>query len=339
MRQPLFHNLHIAIVSGLLSLVAAPSFGEFTATWTSRGNVAKLPLGPGARQWHKIIYDPVRKKVVVFGGSSGYYNDIWHYDTLLHQWTQIEPWICPVVLDFTPPLGRDDFSFAYDEHNDLYWLHGGGGYKCNKGTLEGLAEAGTTAVKLVLGAEIPVKANDFYKDFTVLVSGKKVYVTSYDAATHSVALDTAVRALEPGVRFGIYPQRGGGTFFYDPPAGEWTGFDGPHWNYSGASPTSRKGGAFAYSSASRALVLFGGVAGLTDTWVMNVQTKSWTRVIPHGTTNAPPARNEVANGMVYDREHDAFVLFGGICLDVSCIRKASLGDTWIYTSHRTPGPW
>jgi len=235
------------------------------------------------------------------------------------------------MLDFTPPLGRDDFGFSYDSANDLYWLHGGGGYKCSAGTLTGVAQPGTTELSLVMGPEIPLTVDDFYRDFTVKVGSKKVYVVSYDRATHTVVLGTRIRNLQSGAAFGIYPQRGGGTYHYDPAAGEWTGFEGPHWNPAGLpQPASRKGGAFDYSSADRALVLFGGVAGLTDTWVLDTEAKSWTRVIPNGTTNAPFARSEIANAMVYDRKQDVFVLFGGKCLDKRCPSGMSLGDTWQY---------
>jgi N-acetylneuraminic acid mutarotase len=63
---------------------------------------------------------------------------------------------------------------------------------------------------------------------------------------------------------------------------------------------------------------------------MDVQRKSWVQVIGNGTTNAPFARGEFTNGMLYDRQHDRVVLFGGRCMDKRCTKNASLNDTWVY---------
>ena len=103
-------------------LIATTSNAQLSATWT----LSAAP-GPPSRGWVDMLYDPVAHKTVLFAGSGNYYyNDIWSYDAGLDQWTQIEPFVRPVI-GFTPPCGRDEYAFEYDAFNALYWSFGGSG--------------------------------------------------------------------------------------------------------------------------------------------------------------------------------------------------------------------
>ena len=120
----------------------------------------------------------------------------------------------------------------------------------------------------------------------------------------------------------------GGTWYYDPATRIWASLDGPHWGYVGPSPSGRVSPATAYSPAARAVVLFGGDPTLNDTWVLDVRTRTWAQAIAPGVAGSPPAVLGVTGAMVYDPDHDLFILFGGRC--GTCPTGEATADTWIY---------
>jgi hypothetical protein len=303
---------------------AAPSL---TATWTKKAEARGMSTGPGGRGWVDLIYDPAIHKVVLFGGSGGdYYNDLWQYDSPADSWTRVEPFVnCSGITGFVPPTKRDEHVVEYDDYNRLYWTFGGSGFGC-KGSARA-AQSGTDSANIYDGtlvSDVP----DYYKDWTVQANGKSAYVAGYDPAPRKLTLATPISGLASGLSYYLYTQRGGGTWHYSPATQTWTGFDGPHWGYSGPTPGNRLSPAFAYSSRDKALVMFGGdVSG--DTWALDVTTQSWVRMLPAGAAS-PPARAQLQNSMVYDSLNDVFVLFGGRCKDSRCTYDNALNDTWVY---------
>ena len=59
-------------------------------TWTMLTPNGDVPPG---RSGHSLAYDPVSKKVILFGGSaqSQYLGDTWTYDPAANTWTQLTP--------------------------------------------------------------------------------------------------------------------------------------------------------------------------------------------------------------------------------------------------------
>jgi hypothetical protein len=97
------------------------------------------------------------------------------------------------------------------------------------------------------------------------------------------------------------------------------------------SPPSRNTYGFAYDSASRALIMFGG-NGNNDTWAWN--GTSWTQVADSADpgctstcTASPPA--VLGTQMAFDTATNQMVLFGGS----SNYSGANLNDTWILSYH------
>ncbi len=79
---------------------------------------------PSARSHHSMAYDPVRKRVVLFGGAtsregggSAAMNDTWEWDGTT--WTQI------TSADATAPSGRKDAALGYDPTAGKMVLLGG----------------------------------------------------------------------------------------------------------------------------------------------------------------------------------------------------------------------
>lgn len=87
-----------------LSLGASPAWSSVSPTGTK----------PIARHSHTVIYDPVRDRLVVFGGRDGvsYRNDVWALSLSgTPAWTQLTP-------TGTPPTPRGGHSAIYDPVRD-----------------------------------------------------------------------------------------------------------------------------------------------------------------------------------------------------------------------------
>lgn len=106
----------------------------------------------------------------------------------------------------------------------------------------------------------------------------------------------------------------------------------------GQTPINRFSPAFAYSPVDRAIVMFGG-GTRNDTWAIEVETKSWVRMRPLDAPGSPGRRGQIENSMVYDSQHDVFILFGGECKSTSQCGQynALLNDTWAY--HLPSNTW
>ncbi len=79
------------------------------------------PAGsPSARGGHHAVYDPVLRRVVLFGGwdDNNELNDTWAYDPAANIWTDVSP-------AGGAPDGRDGYSMVYDETNRKFILFGG----------------------------------------------------------------------------------------------------------------------------------------------------------------------------------------------------------------------
>lgn len=319
-----------AFVVPLAFLLTAILFSRLTfaleAQWTLATWSESIPNGPGSRGWVDLTYDPVARKAVLFAGSGGtYYNDIFHFDPGTKQWIAVEPWVRGCDR-FVPPSARDEHSVEFDGHNRLYWSFGGSGFGCV--FRNSTAQSGSGSLAIV-DTSLPSTTPDRYKDWLVKVGNARAYVQSYDATRKILRLATPIAGMGPGVAYALQAQAGGGTWNYNPANRRWTGFDGPRWSYTGQRPFNRLSPAFAYSPKDRAIVMFGGQAN-NDTWALDVETKTWVRMIGNGEASSPPKRAQLQNSMVYDSHNDVFVLFGGRCQESRCGFGSKLGDTWVY---------
>ncbi len=86
------------------------------STWVPL--LSSTPLGP--RSGLGAVYDPVRDRVIVFGGSNGaYLNDTWI--------VQLSPTltVTPAAVTGAPPPARDHFAAIYDPLRDRIVIDGG----------------------------------------------------------------------------------------------------------------------------------------------------------------------------------------------------------------------
>ena len=92
--------------------------------WTLLNPEGTAPL---PRLWHAGLFDPARKRLVIFGGAdetaffndAQYFSDVWSYEVEANRWEQLHDG------SGTAPEGRFWSEWAYDEENDTYLLFGG----------------------------------------------------------------------------------------------------------------------------------------------------------------------------------------------------------------------
>ena len=84
--------------------------------WTELNPSGTLPP---ARFGHTTVFDPVRRRLVLFGGqAAGFFSDVWAYDIAQNTWQQLSP-------DEAGPNLRYGHSAIYDAARDrLIISHG-----------------------------------------------------------------------------------------------------------------------------------------------------------------------------------------------------------------------
>jgi WD40 repeat protein len=133
----------------------------------------------------------------------------------------------------------------------------------------------------------------------------------------------------PGLRSIITTRLDDGvTMGYDVTTGEWSEIAPTEAAFIG-----RYGNGFVYDAGADRIVLFGGAhwgrtddgkhVGLSDTWIFESATATWTDVTP---AHSPPPRANHA--MAYDKTSDRIIVFGG----ATKLSGDVLDDTWAYDS-------
>ncbi len=104
-------------------------------TWNQ---LAPLGTPPSARTQHSAIYDPVRDRMLVFGGyGPGYNNDLWELTLSgAPTWTQLAP-------AGTLPVARTQHSAIYDPVFDRMLVFGGRSSSARLGDVQSLSLSGT----------------------------------------------------------------------------------------------------------------------------------------------------------------------------------------------------
>ena len=312
--------------------VSAPSL---TGTWISVPNPNYAPpLGPYARAWTEMTWNPLRQEIVIFGGNGEhvYENDIWSLNTSTSTWTNLAPYtLCPGNEGFSQPNGTDDSAFKYDPYNNLYWVFGAAsGYRCIDLAPVRTAVTGSGTTKIV-DASLAGGTNEAYAQWSVITDNGSALVLSYDAASKTLTLASEIPAMAPGQSYRLIATGSAGVWYFNPTTGIWVGQDTPPGN-TGPTPTLvRIAPGVAYSDAAHAFAFYGGMSIGADkqVWKLDVTTKLWTQLPLPAVT--PPHLRELLNAFVYDKGNDVFVLFGGVCIyDDVCPEYSLNGDTWVY---------
>ena len=290
-----------------------------TNTWTKKSPVSGPPFRGGAH----LAYDAQSDRVILFGGSAtwGGAYDTWSYDTDTDTWTR--KW------SIVTPDPRQTAAFAFDAGSDravLFGGHRGGGLTDETWSYDLDADAWEkkNPARRPIAPYGQMSYDSLVDRVLVLTYNGAVDSSpetwSYDAETNTWELRRGEGA--PGRRFGFamaYDSQSQKTILFggpgiDPsmPGETWAyDFQSDRWSRRSpaVSPSARYGHALTYDELADRVILFGGGTGasyFSDRWAYDFESDSWTYL---GSSLAPAGRQD--HTLVYDRESDRTILFGG----------------------------
>ncbi len=238
---------------------------------------------PPARWVHSTIYDPIRDRLVVFGGQnySGPSNEVWTFSLSgIPRWTRLS-------TAGAPPTARAFHSAIYDSLRDRMVVFGGAdGFNTAKNEVWVLSFAGTPTWTMVTPTGTPptprqwhAAAYDRLRDRMLVMGGQVGGTGVSEVWALTLAGSPAWTMLNPA---------------------------------ASPSPGGRSAHVLIYDSANDRLVVFGGIDGggapRNDTWTLSLGASPvWTPLAPAGT---PPSAR-YGGGALYDRVRQRLVLFAG----------------------------
>ncbi len=315
----------------------------------------RLSLG-GSPQWTEIgtgdisqrqsataIFDPVRQRLVAFGGqidgnnTQTYSNEVWTYD-LAGNWSLLTP-------TGTPPTPRSGQTAIYDPVRDRMLVFAGGDTINNNNDAWALSLSGTPAWTLIATSGGPPPARqqhvavyDSQRDRMVIYGGSGPGDTgatwALDLGTNTWSL-VAPSAGSPGNRFGagaVYDPLNDRMVVYggSDDGSVWAlGFGGsPAWSQlspTGTPPPGRYFMSAAYDPAAHSMITFGGAtAGFTSSdsttsMLHLLGTPQWSE-LNLGTPSPSPRQGPMS---AFDGGSQTLYVSGGCCQGRS--------DTWMVT--------
>jgi len=305
-----------------LSLSSTPAWSALSPTGT-----------PPGRSGHTAIYDPVRDRMVVFGGSGGFpsfRNGVWALSlsgTLA--WSELIP-------TGTPPTGRIYHTAIYDPVRDRMVVFGGYDGFNFRSDVWALSLSGTPAWSALSPTGTPPTGRYGHTAIYDPVRNRMVIFAGYDGSSYrndvwalSLSVTPAWNVLSPT---GAPPiARGYHTAIYDPVRDRMVVFDGsdgssyrndvwalslsgtPAWSVlspMGTPPTGRESHTAIYDPVRDRMVVFDGSNGsiLNDVWALSLAgTPAWSALSPTGT---PPTARD-SHTAIYDPVRDRMIVFGG----------------------------
>ncbi|MGH7740617.1 MAG: Kelch repeat-containing protein [Candidatus Eiseniibacteriota bacterium] len=318
-----FDGIHALNEVWALSLAGTPTWMQLTPSGTP----------PGPHYFHSAIYDPLRDRMVIFGGADGTndVNDVWALSLAgTPAWLQITP-------AGTPPSARYSHSAIYDPTNDRMVVFGGNGSTGVLNDLWTLSLGSSPTWTQAAPAGTPPSARSGH---TAIYdpSGNRMIVfagatgnTAIFNDTWSLSLGASPAWSRPGA-----PEPPGArevhTAIFDPVRGRMIVFGGycqgapanDLWALSlgaaqtwtqlspaGTPPSPRSYPSLIYDPVRDRLVVFGGTNGTTyfnDVWTLSLAgAPTWTQLFPTGALVSP----RVGHTAIYDPVGDRMVIFGG----------------------------
>jgi hypothetical protein len=279
-----------------LSLAGTPTWTELTPGGTP----------PSVRRYPGVIYDPVRDRMVVFGGFTGdvYMDDVWELSLAgTPTWTELTP-------SGTPPHARYRQSAIYDPVRDRMVVFAGWCSGTNFNDVWALSLADTPAwMELAPGGTPPIgryspsAIYDPVRDRMVVFGGVEDGILN-DVWALSLAHTLAWTELAPG----------------------------------GPPPRARHTHSAIYDPVRDRMVVFGGFDGADyrdDVWALSLaDTLVWTELTPSGT----PPSGRFGQSAIHDPVRDRMVVFGGSSYS-GCFNDVwalSLPDTSAWTATLVP---
>ena len=320
---------HSRMTKSLLILVAAVTLAG--SVYASNWKKLSPSKSPSARAYPAMAYDPVSKKVVLFGGfgASSYLNDTWTFDGATWQH----------VKTAKSPGARNGASMAFDKRSQKLVMFGGFAGTTRFLNDTWLWDGATSTWTQAQMKPAPPKLTGVMS-FTDSQSGSAMMFGGYNRlkpAQFSGSTwrwtGTSWKKLNPSTNpYG----RAWGVAAFDPVRknvvlasgvndtvrtdNTWT-WDGADWTqqFPSVQVGAIQGAASTFDPAVNAVVIFGGFTNqeTNDTWAWD-GTK-WATMNP---TKLPPVREGA--GMAYDSNSHQTLIFGGLNYGTGTV----MGDTW-----------
>ncbi len=314
-------------------LFVAPIEASSSSAW-----IKLTPTGgpPPAREFHTSVYDPATNRLIIFGGcapapascNSGRLNDLWVLANANGQggtptWIQLTP-------TGGPPAARFRHAAVYDSVNNRMVIWGG---DSTFGSLPDLTDVWvlTNANGLDKATGLPATPN-WSQLFPiggpptsgVSFPGREVSTAVYDSITNRMIVFGGAACDPCTAKNDVWVLTNanglGGT---------------PEWLElfpTGGPPAPRMEHSAIYDSAGNRMVIFGGHATLSDTWVLanasgidrgtgTPTTSVWTQLAATGTLPSPRTFHAAA----YDAATNRMVVFGGAPIGPG----PCLNDVWL----------
>jgi hypothetical protein len=317
-----------------LNLSGTPSWTWFTPAGTL----------PQPRAYHTAIYDPLRHRMIVFGGRRGSFslNDVYALDLAgAGTWS-------PLAAGGTPPPQIAGASAIYDPPRDRMIVFGG--YDNNstpRNDTWSLSFAGAPAwTSLSPSGTLPPARRDHTCIYDSQHERMVIFAGAYSPSRNDVwVLELSGVMTWNSLAPATTPRgRADASAVYDPLRKRMIVFGGadgtallndvPALALDGAlawsdllpvpqAPSPRSSASAVFDPVRNRFLVFGGGYGaagvLNDVWALDVTAQPiWTRIVPAGTP--PPPRS--SHAAIYDPTRDRMVVFGGWS------GLTVLNDTW-----------
>jgi uncharacterized protein (TIGR03437 family) len=263
--------------------------------WTAVQASGSLPPG---RFGHTLVFDPIRRRLLTFGGQNGasFFNDTWAFDLQLQQWQLID--------NGSVPAKRYGHSAIYDPVRDRMIVS------------HGFTDAGrfddTWAFDLSRNAwaDISPPSNRPLR--------RCLHHAVYDPVRDQMLLYAGCSS-----GFGPCPQDD--LWSFDLRTNLWTQINSP------TKPPARERYGVAYDLSRSRMVVFGGDGAsglLNDTWEYDPAVQNWTLATIDGDPPAPRNRHETT----YAPDLKAIFFFGGNTAG------GSTNELWMLAPTQAPTP-
>ncbi|MBI2689833.1 MAG: hypothetical protein HYX27_26300 [Acidobacteria bacterium] len=266
------------------------------------------PLAPGgakpdARFGHTLNYDPLRRRLILFGGQAGgFFSDLWAYDIAANQWSRL-------AENNAGPSRRYGHSAIYDAaRNRIIISHGFTG----RGRFDD-----TWAFDLAAN-----RWSDLSPETRPL--RRCLHHAVYDAAGDQMF-------LYGGCASGFGPCPLGDLWSFNLRTNQWKEVRGS------TNPPPRQHYGIAFDETRRRAILFGGSGNeiYDDTWEFDPATLTWTQLnIP-----SPPAPRQRHQGLY---AANAVFFFGGVTSSSTTAELLSLAPkrpAIVNAFSQAPGPF
>jgi hypothetical protein len=252
--------------------------------------------GPSKRQDHRAIYDPVRHRMVVFGGRHvpQYFNDTWAFDLASQTWSQLDD-------GSAGPPPRYGHAVAYDDATDRLIVYGGS---------NGAALNDVWAFHLATNTWERLRSGEYGEQDPQPEEGR-IFPGAVADATHR--------------RLIVY---GGYTYTVTAPRDDAWALDleTATWTRLADGPCTCFGQAGMYDAANDRAIFYGGKSGDSGSKAMVAlnlgHDPSWETIDDGSSGIGPGVR--CYQTVIHDPARNSLVLFGG--LQRSTLAK----DAWTY---------